>query len=389
MRVVVVLGTPDGTGAHRMAETLVLSLVRGGHEAVFLTDTGPLGPEVRDRAQGALDGLRGCGVEVEHGHVSRRTILRVARRLGGEVVLVGFEQRDRKHVALASLSGEFPSVLHVGNPHRFWGRAWVRRVKEFTYAGLVRRGIDGYVATSQMVKEDLLRLGVRDDRVCVIPNGISMHAKPKDGAGSDLRRELELSSSTRIIVSVGRIDPQKGHDVLLRALARLHGLPDWHCVVIGDESQRNRSPEFQAHLRGLRDLEQRPGVRDHLTWLGFRDDVRDLLASADVFVHPSRWEGPGLCLAVMEAMSAGLYCIIARTGDWPKGFEQGCHGVMVEKEDPVTLAEEIERALRAGPAALRETGAAARALIAERYDANLLMDRVVDFISTTAKRVRS
>ena len=89
MRVVVVLGTPDGTGAHRMAETLVLSLVRGGHEAVFLTDTGPLGPEVRDRAQGALDGLRGCGVEVEHGHVSRRTILRVARRLGGEVVLVG------------------------------------------------------------------------------------------------------------------------------------------------------------------------------------------------------------------------------------------------------------------------------------------------------------
>ncbi len=106
-------------------------------------------------------------------------------------------------------------------------------------------------------------------------------------------------------------------------------------------------------------------------------------------MHPSRWEGPGLCLAVMEAMSAGLYCIIARTGDWPKGFEQGCHGVMVEKEDPVTLAEEIERALRAGPAALRETGAAARALIAERYDANLLMDRVVDFISTTAKRVRS
>jgi glycosyltransferase involved in cell wall biosynthesis len=119
-------------------------------------------------------------------------------------------------------------------------------------------------------------------------NAISAPPPPADRAA--LEREWELEPGMRIVLSVGRLVPQKDQHLAIRALA---GVPNAVLVVLGQGPLRQ---ELEQHA-------QATGVADRVVFAGVRRDVRAILGAADAVVSSSRWEG--LSLATLETLAAG------------------------------------------------------------------------------------
>ncbi|MCA8925679.1 MAG: glycosyltransferase [Planctomycetes bacterium] len=184
------------------------------------------------------------------------------------------------------------------------------------------------------------RLGVRAPRV--IYNGVEL-ARFADAPGrAEARAVLELAPEATWIGAVGRLDPQKGFDVLLRALPEVPGAK---LLIAGEGPERRRLEELVGQL----------GLRDRVRLLGHRSDVATVLAACDLFCMPSRWEGFGLALA--EAMAVGLPCVASRIDSLPEVL--GGAGVLVPVEDPAALGAALA-ALLADPARAAELGERAR-----------------------------
>jgi glycosyltransferase involved in cell wall biosynthesis len=143
----------------------------------------------------------------------------------------------------------------------------------------------------------------------------------------------------RALLAVGRLEPQKGHDVLIDAIAEVPGV---RLDIAGEGGQR---PRLEA-------LIARHGIGDRVRLLGQRDDVPDLLARADAFVHSARWEGFGLVL--LEAMAAALPIVATEAGAVPEVV--GDAALLVAPDDPAALADAIRR-LVADPALAQRLGA--------------------------------
>jgi glycosyltransferase involved in cell wall biosynthesis len=139
------------------------------------------------------------------------------------------------------------------------------------------------------------RLLIPLSRIEIIPRGRDPVALGRRSATrrQATRARLDIPSKAPVLLAVGRHEPQKGLDVLLRALPPIRAkLPDVRVLIAGREGRATRS---------LRELADGLGLGGGVTFLGMRDDVADLLAAADVFVFPSLWEGAGGTL--LEAMA--------------------------------------------------------------------------------------
>lgn len=142
------------------------------------------------------------------------------------------------------------------------------------------------------------------------------------------------------LVAVGRLEPQKGFDLLLRAYARLRAAGVTHpLVIVGEGREAARLRELAASL----------GVADTVLWPGFQNNPYGWMEGAEVFVSSSRFEG--FCRVIAEALCVGTPVVAT---DCPSGpaevLDGGRAGVLVANEDPEALAAGIQRLL-ADPAA--------------------------------------
>ncbi len=198
---------------------------------------------------------------------------------------------------------------------------------------LTRRLADRFVCVSRSTAEFFQRhCAAAPDRIVVIPNGVdaSEFAPPQDppaAAGRRLR-----------VVSVGRLDRQKGYDTLVDAarLCAARGL-EFETIVAGE------GPERAALERRIADA----GLAGAFRLIGRCDDVPALLRSADLFVSSSRWEG--MPNAVLEAMATGLPVVAAAVGGSPELVEPDECGLLVPPDDPAALADAMADLLL-GPA---------------------------------------
>ncbi len=197
--------------------------------------------------------------------------------------------------------------------------------------------LDAHVAVSADAArrvEDFYALG--RGSVQVIHNGVPV-GPPRPAA----RRDGPL-----VIGSVGRLDRVKGHDVLVRALAKL---PEARAVIVGEGAERGALLRLAAEL----------GVADRVRLPGRSGRIADELAGFDVYCHPSRYEGLGL--ALIEAMLAGLPCVASGVGGIPEVL--GDCGLLVPADHPDALADALaelaadpERRARLGERARRRAG---------------------------------
>src|SRR5262249_5244968 len=143
-----------------------------------------------------------------------------------------------------------------------------------------------------------------------------------------LRERLGAGPERPVVLTLGRLDAQKGYPVLLEAAAQL---PDADFAVAGEGPERDV----------LEDLAGRLGIADRVHFLGHRTDVPELLAAADVFALPSLYEGSSL--AVLEAMAARRAVVSSAVGGTEELIEDGESGLLVPPGDAAALAGAIRR----------------------------------------------
>lgn len=222
-----------------------------------------------------------------------------------------------------------------------------RRVSVGVGERFAARSADVTLAPSGEVLFHAQRVGARQARLSPIaaPDAVPLQVDRRE-----LRRrladELGLRTDAPWLLNVGRLVPQKNHDLLLAAAQRWRGLhPSPEVLVVGVGA----AAVVARIRREVRDQE----LNVHL--LGARDDVRELFAACDVFVLTSRWEAPAI--SVQEAMRAGLAVVSTAVGGIPELVADT--GVLVEPDDVEAFALAIVRLL-ADPDRAAELAAAAR-----------------------------
>ena len=189
--------------------------------------------------------------------------------------------------------------------------------------------------TDQEIRDNLERRIGRPEQFVSIPSGIDLKRfERREREPADVKASLGLSPSSRLIGSVGRLDPVKGHTYLLDAFAVLAPrFPDLHLALVGDGEL----------LPELRCRAQQAGLTDRVLFLEWREDVPDLLLAFDLFVFPSLSEGMGRGL--VEAMAAGLPIVATRVCSIPEVLAEGEAGCLVEPGSALALARGIETLL--------------------------------------------
>jgi glycosyltransferase involved in cell wall biosynthesis len=153
---------------------------------------------------------------------------------------------------------------------------------------------DATIAVSDIVKDRLVRWGVRPGKVTVIPNGVDTDELGFDAEARDrLRAQFGISPKTYVIGALGRLDPNKRVDLTMEAAAPMLGEKCKILVIGRGEDQ----PRLEAAAKRL-------GVTDHVIFGGYQSDTTAMLAAFDLYVAASLQETFGL--SVLEALASGL-----------------------------------------------------------------------------------
>ncbi|MEM2170061.1 MAG: glycosyltransferase family 4 protein [Candidatus Bathyarchaeia archaeon] len=214
-----------------------------------------------------------------------------------------------------------------------YGLAGIIGMKAKRYASLrlllkIIRGYAYFIAISKDLVRKLYKLGVKEDRVCLIPNPINPSFF-----------EVSPKAEGNTIVFIGSLRNVKGVDVLLKSLSILkneRGFPDVHLLIIGDGPKRK---ELETLIKLLK-LNQAVEIMGYVPY----ERVKYYLAKATIFVLPSRSEG--LSTALLQAMAAGLRVVATNVGGNAELVENGKTGILIPPEDPVKLAEAISMLLQ-------------------------------------------
>jgi glycosyltransferase involved in cell wall biosynthesis len=158
----------------------------------------------------------------------------------------------------------------------------------------------------------------------------------------------------QIILCVARLSKEKGVDILLESVKNI---PDVQLIIAGDGPER----EFLENSSS-----------SNVLFLGFRDDIPNLLSQADVLCVPSRSEGLGL--SALEAMVAGVPVVASRVGGLPEVILDGETGLLVQPEDPEALRIALQTLLD-DPERRKSMGVAGRKRAEARFDVNIMRQK--------------
>ena len=203
----------------------------------------------------------------------------------------------------------------------------------------VFRAADVVVAVSEWTREAVLRTVPDGVDVRVVNNGVDVaefeDARPLETVGGvDVR-------DRNVLLTVSRLAPRKGHDVLIEALPSItEEHPDTVYLVAGDGGRRSE----------LESLARRVGVEDHVVFLGYvpDEDLPDLYATADQFVMPNRREGnsvEGFGIVFLEANATGTPVVGGDSGGAPDAVADGVTGRLVDPYDADAVAEAVTELL--------------------------------------------
>ncbi len=234
------------------------------------------------------------------------------------------------------------------------------------------------IALSQMTKRFLIDYEkVPPKRVIVVPLGYNfLELQPSSGARERIRTELALDG-TVVLITVGRLDPLKGHDLLFTAFRDLVSIhPNLRLLVIGDGPEQHR----------LCQLRERFNLQKEIILTGHRWDVPDLLASADIYVHPSLSES--FCQMLIEAAAVGKPIVSTDIGGARETIETGTTGIIVAPGSVEALREALLSLLRHPERIWREMGEAGRIRV-QRFSAKRMVAAYEELYVRLAARRRN
>jgi glycosyltransferase involved in cell wall biosynthesis len=248
-----------------------------------------------------------------------------------------------------------PVIVETSHGREVWRRG--RLNSSFLADRAVSRCVDTVIAVSEANAQFLIerkKLPVR--KVLVIRNGCDLaRFHPDHAAPAGMRESLGIGPEDPVLLIIGRLDPQKGHRVLIEAMPRVVAeFPRVHLVCLGEGALRQ---ELEAQVRGA-------GLQDRVRFAGFHTNVPDWLALADVSLLPSFHEG--LPLVAIESLAAGRPMVASAVDGTPEVVVDGQSGFTFPPGDAMRLADAICRLLR-DPALRRQMGADGRTWVLEHF----------------------
>lgn len=293
----------------------------------------------------------------------RQGAIDIVHGLGASVL--GYA-RQRRHLSA-------PLVLNPQGLEEFGAtdpsRAPLKRAAYLPLRIAVRacaRAADCVIATDRALEPAVRQhLDVAASAIRTIPNALDLAwvdslATPEDGAS--IRSNAGVAKHETVLLSAGRLEENKGFHVLVQALAalRAHGGRladrDWRWVLAGDGPYRSQ----------LERAVDAADLRPHVRFAGRVAD-RDLHAwyeAADLFVHPTLYEGSSL--VTLEAMAHRRAVVATAAGGLPDKVRGGVNGWLVPPGDPSALAGALSGAL-SDPGRLRAMGDASRAIVEREF----------------------
>jgi glycosyltransferase involved in cell wall biosynthesis len=193
---------------------------------------------------------------------------------------------------------------------------------------------DATIAVSTVVRERLVRWGVPDKKITVIPNGLEVAGLAFDDAKrKQVREQFGIAPGTYVIGALGRLDPNKRVDLIMEAAAPMLG-DQCKILVIGRGQDQERLAAAAARL----------GVTENVIFGGYQSDTTAMLAAFDLYVAASLQETFGL--SVLEALASGLPVLYTTC--------PALDGIQTERArqvegTPEALRAEIRKEIEAGP----------------------------------------
>jgi glycosyltransferase involved in cell wall biosynthesis len=188
---------------------------------------------------------------------------------------------------------------------------------------------DYYIAISQKIKKVMITDGIADNRISVVYSGIDLD-RFSLASGEYLIPEFDLRPEEPVVINVAHMAGHKGQQFLVRAIPHvLKEIPGARFFIIGEG-------ELMAELQALSDS---LGIKQALTFTGFRKDVGAFYKIADLFVMSSLQEGLGT--AMLDALALGKPVVATNAGGIPEVIKDGETGRLVEAANPQALAKGI------------------------------------------------
>jgi len=380
-RLLIVSPSIEDGGVEVYLRSLVRGAVERGYSVVVCLPDRPAIIEVREdlRRLGAecrvlnvgLDAprnLRQAGLGFLRDFVKTAVALLGNGRGGAMIMLPHPDVSPGAVLALSLLRRRSVAIAHLAPPDVAFTRE-----RRLIY-GLARRSGQTWVAVSKDNRRVLAAaLGWDEEAVRVIYNGvpplIDGDGRARAAARARCRSALGLDAEARIVLSVGRLNVQKGHDVILDGIASvLARHPDAWWVWAGD------GPARDALARRASEA----GVSERVLMLGHVSDVADLMLASDLFLFPSRYEGLGI--AVLEAHRAALPVIASDAGPLPEIVRDRVDGLIVPVGDAEALAEASAWAL-SNPEPMRDRAAAGRRRVAAEFGEREMIERTLALLA--------
>jgi glycogen(starch) synthase len=326
---------PAMGGAPTYTAELGKALSELGSEPIVLTHSYP-GYPVEEEVDGVkVKRLGGFVIS----RVNRAASAVLIRRLYESIKLGGFDvvhgQDIYSPMALMSVFSahkrKIPSLLTCHSIHKA-GKIW-QLINKPVVSGM--RRADRVIAVSGAAKAYCVALGVPNDKIEIIPNGVDLSIFNTKVDGSGMRDKLELARDPLAVTAI-RFVKRKGPEYLVSAFSKvLESIPNAKLVIAGS------GPEA-ANLRvQIRKLGMEKSVK---ILIGLkREEVAELMAAADVFVLPSLIESFGIVL--LEAMAVGTPIVCTRTQGATEIVNDEVNGVMIPPADSDALADAILRVL--------------------------------------------
>lgn len=178
---------------------------------------------------------------------------------------------------------------------------------------LINRCTAKLVASCKKIASDYLKMGVNEDKVDVIYGGVDTEKFYKDpDLRISLREELELSPKDFAVGIIGRFDPVKGHEIIIKAVAKLYHekvMPDLKLIIAGTEAN--------ITIREIRQLLEQNKIGHITRMVGFRNDINGVINALDLGVVSST-DSETICRVAMEIMTAGIPVVASDVGALPE-----------------------------------------------------------------------